>query len=499
MNHKQIKPFNIGTEPGTVLDKIVARRKTHLPGIRAQIEGITPDALPPSERSLYSYLGEGKRGENHYLMECKAASPSLGLIRESYNPAEIAGIYSRYAAGISVLCEPDFFGGSYDHLATVAESTHLPVLCKDFIIDPIQILAARYYGADAILLMLSVLKDEEYRLLADLAQRLKLDVLTEVSTREELSRALKLKAKIIGINNRNLRNLSIDTARTRELAPQIPNDTVVLSESGIRSHNDVVELGRYVSGFLVGSSLTSQKDIDLACRNLLYGNVKICGITSASQAQAATTAGASYGGIIRAAKSPRYLQTKEALEIITEVPALKWVAVTTEEEAAKIVDKTKELLPYLEAIQVHTKAKTGENGKYSPQKQTELLQEIRQLLDAQPGGKDTQIWLGLSANRPADLEACVHLATQVRIVLDSGDGGTGISFDWGTIPETVRPHIFLAGGIGEHNIAEASKQKTYGLDLNSALEYPKTKLLSKPQKDPVKMKNTLRKIRRNIA
>ncbi|MBA4505270.1 bifunctional indole-3-glycerol phosphate synthase/phosphoribosylanthranilate isomerase, partial [Corynebacterium sanguinis] len=132
-----------------------------------------------------------------------------GMIREHYEPGEIASTYSRYAAGISVLCEPDKFGGDYDHLATVASITHLPVLCKDFIVDEIQIYAARYFGADAVLLMLSVLDDAQYRHLSDLAARLGLDVLTEVIDEEEAERAGRLGAKIFGINHRNLHDLSI--------------------------------------------------------------------------------------------------------------------------------------------------------------------------------------------------------------------------------------------------------------------------------------------------
>ena len=129
----------------TILADIVRARRTHLPDIAHRIRNI-PEPQP-STRSLYHNLKAG----NAFIMECKSASPSLGLIRADYNPSTIAQIYSQYAAGISVLCEPERFGGDYDHLAAVAATTHLPVLCKDFIIDPIQIRAARHYGADAIL------------------------------------------------------------------------------------------------------------------------------------------------------------------------------------------------------------------------------------------------------------------------------------------------------------------------------------------------------------
>lgn len=175
-------------------------------------------------------------------MECKSASPSLGMIREQYHPGDLARIYSRLAAGISVLCEPDRFRGDYDHLTTVASSTHLPVLCKDFIIDEAQVYAARYFGADAILLMLSILDDATYRQLAGLADRLGLDVLTEAISAEEMARARALGAKIVGINHRNLHDLSIDLTRSAELNRLAPENAVVIAESGIRDNATVRRL-----------------------------------------------------------------------------------------------------------------------------------------------------------------------------------------------------------------------------------------------------------------
>lgn len=173
----------------TVLEEIVAHRRGDLPGIRRRVAHLDFGALPRSERSLYDNL---KREGTSFIMECKSSSPSLGLIRADYKPGEIASVYSRYAAGSSVLCEPLRFGGDYDHLATVASSTHLPVLCKDFIIDEVQVYAARYFGADAILLMLSILDDASYAHLAGIAESLGMDVLTEVISEEEAVRASRL-------------------------------------------------------------------------------------------------------------------------------------------------------------------------------------------------------------------------------------------------------------------------------------------------------------------
>ena len=405
----------------TVLESIVTARRGHLADIQRRIAHVDPATLAASTRSLYDSLGS--RGEGRFIMECKSASPSLGLIRADYHPGDIARIYSRYAAGISVLCEPDRFGGDYDHLATVAASTHLPVLCKDFIIDAVQIHAARYFGADAVLLMLSVLDDEEYSALSAEAARLGMDVLTEAIDAEEVHRALRLGARIIGINHRNLHDLSIDLSRTAELAPLVPEDVALIAESGIRDHATVRMLGGMVNGFLVGSQLTSRPDVDLACRELVYGHNKVCGLRSPAAAQTARAAGAVYGGLIFEDASPRDVSRETSKEIMAGEPGLKYVAVSRRTSGYAEL-----CLPGVAAVQIH-----------SPQGASVAL-ELFPLVD--------------------------------RLVLDAGDGGTGEPFDWSLIPDEVTSTSLLAGGISPSNARAALAVGCAGLDLNSGVEYP---------------------------
>ncbi len=449
----------------TVLESIVEGRRGHLAEIRARIAHVDVDTLPASERSLYASLGGGEpgggRGLNRFIMECKSSSPSLGMIREHYEPGEIAKIYSRFASGISVLCEPDRFGGDYDHLATVASSTHLPVLCKDFIIDEVQIHAARYYGADAILLMLSVLDDAEYAALAAEADRFGLDVLTEVIDEEEVERALKLDAKIIGVNHRNLHDLSIDLGRSGRLSQLIPEDRVVVSESGIRDAETVRQLGGHSNGFLVGSQLTSQPDVERAARELVHGTNKVCGLTSPTAAQAARAAGAVYGGLVVEEASPRNVSRETAAEIIADEPGLTYVAVSrrTSGYAELMIDG-------VGVVQVHAPYQGSVDAEL------ELVRAVRAEV---PEG--TQVWRAVSMTDvagPETAEALVADGTVDRLVLDSGDGGTGISFDWGSVPDVVKQHSLLAGGLGPDNAAEALAVGCTGLDLNSGVEYPAT-------------------------
>ena len=439
----------------TVLEGIVEGRKRHLDDIHDRIAHVDPASLPRSERSLYDSLA---RPGAQFIMECKASSPSLGTIRAHYEPGAIATVYSRYAAGISVLCEPDRFGGDYDHLATVASITHLPVLCKDFIIDECQIHAARYFGADAILLMLSVLDDATYACLHAEADRLNLDVLTEVIDEEEAARATKLGAKIFGINHRNLHDLSIDLGRSARLAPLAPEGALVVSESGIRDVEIVRQLGGHSDGFLVGSQLTGEPDIDWAARMLVYGPNKVCGLTSWSAAQAARAAGAVYGGLIFEEASPRNVSRETAEDIISHEPGLHYVAVSRRTENwAELV------FPGIHAVQIHA------SYQGSVEAELDLIEHVR--TECHSIDPELQIWRAVSMT-DGDPEWAQGIVDKLdALVLDAGAGGSGTTFDWGQIPEGIKSRSLLAGGIGLDNLEDALAVGCAGVDLNSGVEW----------------------------
>ena len=257
---------------GTVLDSIVQARRERIDELRARFGHLRAEELERSQRSFAAALrtrsGQGLSPQPALIMECKAASPSRGTIRSDYDPAALAAQYAPYAAAVSVLTEPDRFNGSFDDLAAVREVVDVPVLCKDFIVDEVQVLAARSLGADAVLLMLSVVPDDVYRELADLAHSLGMEVLTEVSTPQEMHRASVLGAEVIGINNRNLRTLETDLARTEELAPLAPAGVVLVGESGVGAPQDVRRLSGLVDALLVGSSLSGAPDPAEAAREL---------------------------------------------------------------------------------------------------------------------------------------------------------------------------------------------------------------------------------------
>lgn len=257
---------------GTVLDSIVQARRERIDELRARFGHLRAEDLEHSQRSFAAALrtrsGQGRSPQPALIMECKAASPSRGTIRSDYDPASLAAQYAPYAAAVSVLTEPDRFNGSFDDLAAVREVVDVPVLCKDFIVDEVQVLAARSLGADAVLLMLSVVPDDVYRELAELAHSLGMEVLTEVSTPQEMHRASALGAEVIGINNRDLRTLDTDLARTEEMAPLAPAGVVLVGESGVGAAEDVRRLSGLVDALLVGSSLSGAPEPAEAARQL---------------------------------------------------------------------------------------------------------------------------------------------------------------------------------------------------------------------------------------
>jgi indole-3-glycerol phosphate synthase len=205
------------------------------------------------------------------IAEVKRRSPSRGIIREAFDPVRIAGEYERYgAAAISVLTDATFFGGSNGDLSAVKGAVSLPVLRKEFIIDPWQIHETRTIGADALLLIAAILAENELREYRDLAASVGLASLVEVHNREELEKALSSGAEIIGINNRDLRTFTTDIGTSFALAPLVPAGRIVVSESGIRSRQEIATLMQAgVRAFLIGETLVAAPDIGAALRGLL--------------------------------------------------------------------------------------------------------------------------------------------------------------------------------------------------------------------------------------
>ncbi|WFE69299.1 indole-3-glycerol phosphate synthase TrpC [Thiomicrospira sp. R3] len=209
-------------------------------------------------------------GQSAVIAEIKKASPSKGVLRDPFDPFAIAQSYERHgAACLSVLTDVDYFQGSIDYLKQARAATALPVIRKDFIIDPYQVYQARAMGADCILLIAASLDDDLMAQLAELAQSLGMDVLIEVHDGDELSRALTIALPLIGINNRNLHTFEVSLQTTLDLLGQIPADRIVVTESGILSAQDVALMRQHqVNSFLVGEAFMRATEPGKALQNL---------------------------------------------------------------------------------------------------------------------------------------------------------------------------------------------------------------------------------------
>jgi len=258
-----------------VLSEICDRKRAHVAARKQAMPEATLrrrlDNAPPPRGfadALARRVGEAQYG---LIAEIKKASPSKGLIRADFDPPALARAYlAGGAACLSVLTDEPYFQGSDDYLVAAREAVPLPVLRKDFIVDPYQVVESRALGADCILLIMACLDDAEARDLASAAQGLGLDVLVEVHDRSELDRALRLDARLIGINNRNLKTLQVDLNTAETLAPLVPHDRIAVGESGLNTPDDLDRLAAVNARcFLVGESLMRERDVAAATRRLL--------------------------------------------------------------------------------------------------------------------------------------------------------------------------------------------------------------------------------------
>jgi tryptophan synthase beta chain len=415
-----------------ILDQIVAHKRTELPR-----SGDFP-RLRPATRSLRAHL----RGRHHLIAEIKRRSPSAGEL--GGRPVrELAHVYDRYASAISVVTDRRFFGGDPADIRRVKAVTALPVLRKDFIIDEAQILESRALGADAVLLIVALLSDDELRRFIDIAAGLGMDSLVEVHTAAELDRALAADAGIIGINNRDLSDFRVDLETTLRLKERIPADRLVVSESGIASLADVVRLDTHA--VLVGTTLMRAGDPAERLAALRRPRVKVCGVTRPEDAAAAVAAGADYIGFNFYPGSPRYIDPKQAAAIAGALPnTVATVGVFVDAPRAEVQRVAAAV--GLDLLQFH--------GGESP---------------ARCRGWDRPV---IKAFRVGEIRPDSDGYRVFARLFDSGVGarfgGTGRAFDHRLLND-VSGKVFLAGGLGPDNAADIGLDP-FAVDACSGLE-----------------------------
>lgn len=402
-------------------------------------------------KSNHSLSAALSKGRSSVILECKKASPSMGVIRSDFNINSIVAAYDPFADAISVITNKPFFDGDFAFLEAARRHTLKPLLCKDFILTPYQIYEARVHGADAVLLMMSLLDDAEFQKCFETARSLNMEALVEVHDEEELARALKLGAAIIGVNNRDFRTLKVDLTTSERLLPKIPKDKIGVFESGISSHEQLSRNRGKANAFLIGTSLMQQPDLEPAIRKLLFGRVKVCGLTQDVDAKMAHELGATFGGLIFAPESPRCITLAEA-KALKQASPLRFVGVFVNQPLSMISDYVRAL--NLSVVQLH-----GEED-------TTFISELRQLLP-----KGVEIW------KAVRVQDTIPAASEVgcdRILLDAFQagkrGGTGATFDWSKLQGLDREHYILSGGLNPRNAREADELGMWALDVNSGVE-----------------------------
>ncbi len=427
-----------------VLGEIAASKESEL---EKRFDGVTLEALrSKAARTGRSLAGALARPGSRFILEIKKSSPSGGAIRPNANAAAIASGYAGVADALSVLTDPGFFGGSIDDLKAARRQFGGPILAKDFFLDPRQVVEARIAGADAVLVMLSLVPDSTARELMEEARRFGMDALVEVHDEAEMRRANALGAEIIGINNRDLRDLSIDLGTTERLA-KLAGGRVLVAESGIDSRGDVERLGPYVDAFLVGSALMRSSDPAEAARRMVFGRVKLCGLRR--EADVAAAAAATFAGFVFVPDNPRHVSADKAAPLAGRARRSGILPVGVFRNAPLAVVSDIAHLLNLHAVQLHG----TEDETY--------VRKLRRELDGH-----CEVWTAVPVGT-----APIPFRGGDRTLFDSGPGGTGRSFDWSRVRGHARlAEALVAGGLGPRNARQAAGLGAYAIDVGSATD-----------------------------
>jgi indole-3-glycerol phosphate synthase / phosphoribosylanthranilate isomerase len=469
-----------------VLARILARtreciqeRRRKLPVDKMRFTGATPGLRRSFEAAV------SRPGQVNVIAEFKRRSPSRGVIREDLHPVKAAQAYEvAGAAALSVLTEEQFFGGSLEDLKEARGATLLPTLRKDFIVDPYQVWETWHAGADALLLIVAALDDRALRDLLAASREVALPALVEVHDQDELERALRAGARIVGVNSRNLRTMEVNLQTALDLAPRVPDDVVAVAESGIRGAGDLRRLREAgYDAFLVGEHLMQEADPGAALEEMIKQSsiprwegraarrgrvaVKICGITSVEDGLVAAQAGADAVGFVFWSGSPRRVDVAAARRIARALPPFVLrVGVFVDAPRAEMARAVEEV--GLDLLQLH--------GREPPESLADLP---RRAIKAVGVGEDF-----------APEDALRYEGRAAGILLDTrGDGGrpggTGQTFDW-TRVRAVREKasfLMLAGGLNPGNVHLAlTAVRPDGVDVSSGVE------AAPGRKDPEKVR-----------
>lgn len=409
-----------------------------------------------------------------FICECKRASPSKGLIAQNFPYVQIAQEYQKAGADcISVLTEPKWFLGQETYLQEISQAVSLPCLRKDFIVDEFMIYEAKVLGASAVLLICAILSQEELERFLSLCDQLGLSALVEVHDEKEIKMALQAGARIIGVNNRNLKDFSVDTQNSAHLRKLVSKEILFVAESGVQSPIDVAQLQKIgADAVLIGESLmkATDKKAKLAqLKSLLKPipncpsqdkegtKVKFCGLSCLEDIQAANRLKPEYIGFVFASKSKRAISKSKAKELKEALdPSIQVVGVFVDEKVEEVARLLEENI--IDIAQLHG----SEDSFY--------IQTLRKLTSK-------PIWQAFQIKESVDIQKA-NKSVADMILLDAGMG-SGNPFNWSLLEKIERNYI-LAGGLNTTNITQALSLSPYGVDVSSGIE-------TKGKKDEAKM------------
>ena len=460
-----------------ILDKIIEATKIRV-AQEKQVE--SPEAVKAAALALPSDTGFPfeaalRQQDFNFICEVKKASPSKGIIAEDFPYLDIAKEYEvAGAAAISVLTEPDFFKGDKKYLQEIASTVKIPVLRKDFIIDEYQIYQAKVWGASAILLICACLDMPTLTKFRELADSLGLSSLVEAHDEAEVQMAIDCGARIIGVNNRNLKDFTVDVQNSVRLRNLVQDDVIFVSESGLETPEDIQVLRDNNIGVALMGETFMRSPNKVEKLAYLYGptyytpKVKMCGISKVETIPAVVEAKPDYMGLVFA-PSKRQVTVDQAKTLVEELhkqytkrynngaeqsnnDEIKTVGVFVNETLDNLVSIATET--NLDAVQLH-----GDEDEA-------FIQSLK-------GRTNVEVWKAVQIRSAADAEAWIDSSADM-LLFDAYHkderGGTGEVFDWSSLDEFERPFM-LAGGIDSTNVARAIRTvRPYGIDISSGIE-----------------------------
>ena len=453
-----------------ILDKIIEATKIRV-AQEKQVE--SPEAVKVAALALPSDTGFPfeaalRQQDFNFICEVKKASPSKGIIAEHFPYLDIAKEYEvAGAAAISVLTEPDFFKGDKKYLQEIASTVKIPVLRKDFIIDEYQIYQAKVWGASAILLICACLDVPTLTKFRELADSLGLSSLVEAHDEAEVQMAIDCGARIIGVNNRNLKDFTVDVQNSVRLRNLVQDDVIFVSESGLETPEDIQVLRENNIGVALMGETFMRSPNKVEKLAYLYGptyytpKIKMCGISKVETIPAIIDAKPDYMGLVFV-PSKRQVTVEQAKTLVEELH--KQYAVRYNSETIKTVgvfvnETVENLLKIAEEVKLDVIQLHGDEDE-----------SFIQILKEQ---SNVEVWKAVQVRSAADAEKWIDSSADM-LLFDAYHkderGGTGEVFDWSSLDEFERPFM-LAGGIDSTNVARATRTvRPYGLDISSGIE-----------------------------